>query len=73
MNDLSPSGENKISEEIILENDPASANKAQITNTIKYIIDYGVYWHVVSITENLYNFTPGNFGDITIATGKKLC
>lgn len=73
INDLLFPNENKILEDIILESDPVSAKKAQTTNTIKYIVDSGCTRHVVSTKENLCNFTPGNFGEITIADVKKLC
>lgn len=73
MNDLLPHSENEILEEIILESDPVSANKAKTTNTIKYIIDSGCTRYEVSHNENFSHFMPGNFGDITIADHKKLC
>lgn len=72
MKDLPPHSEYKLSEENIPEYDSAFVNKTQMPNRTKYIIDSGCASHVVSTKVNFTYFTPGNFGEITIANGKKL-
>lgn len=65
MKNFHPHSENKPSGENISEFDPIFVNKTQTSNTTKYIIDSGCARHV-STKKKLYDFTPGNFGDITI-------